>query len=529
MRVSTPFHLSRRAFLASTAVTAGLSALPFRPARAAAKYRRYNVASAEGQKALASYAKGVEAMLNLPADSPQNWFRNAFIHLLDCPHGNWWFFVWHRGYLGYFEQTIRTLSKDDTFALPYWDWTQSPQIPAGMFDGVLDPTFKAYEPYTGTFDAFSGFIKPTMEKYWASLSTAQQAQQRARGNKTFQDFWNMVTGNGVAGDEAFAVTARARYLSRDNPKLDADTTKAVSPDTVRDGLAVTDFYNEDVTKSFTSSKTTSHNSPPAKFSILEHYPHNLVHNCIGGVGPWDNGPYGNMTNFLSPVDPIFFLHHANMDRLWDVWTNKQQAAGLPILPPADLLATLSKQPFLFYVDGGGNYVGDSSKAGDYLSTDRFGYDYEPGFGSDIKAGTAVASNAVPRTFKGSLKNKAVTLALPHAAVENHQAAPLARLVAEITVARPDKGGREFTVLVNAPPGVTEAAPDSPYYGGIIAFFGPAMPGMAMDMTFTVPLPKTLQAFTQLGAGNADLNIRLVPAHGKAGPVPTLKALTVKSL
>jgi tyrosinase len=42
-------------------------------------------------------------MLNLPADHPQNWFRNAFVHLMDCPHGNWWFYVWHRGYLGYFE------------------------------------------------------------------------------------------------------------------------------------------------------------------------------------------------------------------------------------------------------------------------------------------------------------------------------------------------------------------------------------------------------------------------------------------
>ena len=55
----------------------------------------------EGQKMLASYAKGVDAMLKLPADHPQNWFRNAFTHLMDCPHGNWWFYVWHRGYLGY--------------------------------------------------------------------------------------------------------------------------------------------------------------------------------------------------------------------------------------------------------------------------------------------------------------------------------------------------------------------------------------------------------------------------------------------
>jgi len=43
--------------------------------------------SSGGKKALASYVKGVEAMLKLPADNPRNWFRNAFVHLMDCPHG----------------------------------------------------------------------------------------------------------------------------------------------------------------------------------------------------------------------------------------------------------------------------------------------------------------------------------------------------------------------------------------------------------------------------------------------------------
>ena len=101
-------------------------------------------------------------------------------------------------------------------------------------------------------------------------------------------------------------------------------------------------------------------------------------------GCWvDPGPYGNMTNFLSPVDPIFFLHHSNMDRLWDVWTRKQKALGLPYLPAGADLQTYSAEPFLFYVDGQGHYVGPNSKAGDYLSTDVFDYDYEPGSGEEV--------------------------------------------------------------------------------------------------------------------------------------------------
>ncbi len=42
---------------------------------------------------------------------------------------------------------------------------------------------------------------------------------------------------------------------------------------------------------------------------LEATPHNHIHGFIGG----------NMSSMLSPLDPIFWLHHANVDRLWTEW------------------------------------------------------------------------------------------------------------------------------------------------------------------------------------------------------------------
>ena len=121
-------------------------------------------------------------MLKLPADHPQNWFRNAFIHVLDCPHGNWWFYVWHRGYLGYFEQTIRNLSGDDTFAMPYWDWTTLPQIPDSMFDGVLTPSrCEAFEPYTSNLALF---IVVAPARADVLLGRASHSEQRAAVERT---------------------------------------------------------------------------------------------------------------------------------------------------------------------------------------------------------------------------------------------------------------------------------------------------------------------------------------------------------
>jgi tyrosinase len=76
-------------------------------------------------------------------------------------------------------------------------------------------------------------------------------------------------------------------------------------------------------------------------SIIEGQPHNMVHNSIGAPATSIPAPAANMTNNLSPVDPIFFLHHhGNMDRLWDVWTRKQKRQGRPYVP-----AGADAQPF----------------------------------------------------------------------------------------------------------------------------------------------------------------------------------------
>ena len=507
-------RLDRRHFLATTAAAAGVAAFPAGVARAAtARYTRYDATSPQGQAMLRSYAIAIDRMLKLPPTDPRNWFRNAFIHFMDCPHGNWWFYVWHRGYLGFFEQTVREMSGNPDFAFPYWDWTSLPQIPDQMFDGALTPVDAAFRPYTRDLDTFTAFIKAPLEAYWNSLSPAQRQQLDRRGYPSFDILWNGVTGYDpstgkvVPGNQAFAATDRARYLSRDDPKLDPRTAQACSPRVIVAGLAPSEYYSANVVNSFTSSKTPSHNTMPGgatKFSVLEGQPHNLVHNYTGGVGPWDPGPYGNMTNFLSPVDPVFFLHHSNMDRLWDVWTRKQQAAGLPILPTDPVeLAQLSDEPFLFFVRSDGSHVTDG-RAADYLTRERFDYDYGPG-GFGQADGTTVASS--------SLSAAGTTVA-----------------VVTLTRSADPASSRQFDVLINVPADVAQAGVDSPYYAGTVGFFGPPMHGMAHDAAFAMPLPQRLAALSALTAGNlsatGNLEVRLAPSHDRAASVPAIKAVTL---
>lgn len=526
--------MTRRHFIKSGIAAVGAAALPFGvlPAQAAAKYRRYNVQSPEGQKALKSYANGIRAMLARPASDPQNWFRNAFTHLMDCPHGNWWFYAWHRGYIGYFEQTIRNLSGDDSFTIPYWDWTSQPRIPASMFDDVLTPTNQAFEPYTHDLDTFTKFIQPAVKEYWDKLNAPQKEQIKLRYPDGFPQMWDEVaTGNGDLGNRAFAETENSRYLTRENPDLDCSTTVDVTPGMIVGGLFPTDFYNDRPFLSFTSSKTAGHNIPPGSntfFSVLEGLPHNKTHNCIGGVGAID-APYGNMTNNLSPVDPIFFLHHSNIDRLWDVWTRKQKHCGWSALPSDDFY----KDSFLFYVNGRGEPVTDKTSPGDYLSTEMFDYDYEPGFGEQVISAACpqlTAKQVMPQA-NAIVKGGTASATVPTDAIKAHlKAETTEELFAEITLHRDANSGREFDVFIGAPANVTDLNPESPYHAGTLAFFGHManMTGQSHDVTFVVPLPKTPRAFHNLTAARETLNIRVV-AHGHAQKAPGLKAVSIDEL
>jgi tyrosinase len=65
---------------------------------------------------------------------------------------------------------------------------------------------------------------------------------------------------------------------------------------------------------------------------LENAPHNPVHNLIGGV----------MATMQSPFDPIFYLHHANIDRLTHAWA-LPDGKGIP--PTAWPYSTTNSSPY----------------------------------------------------------------------------------------------------------------------------------------------------------------------------------------
>ena len=65
---------------------------------------------------------------------------------------------------------------------------------------------------------------------------------------------------------------------------------------------------------------------------VETQPHDMVHVLVGGSDP-DSGLPGLMSDpDTAGLDPIFWLHHANIDRLWEVWDEMPTSTGEPTDP-----------------------------------------------------------------------------------------------------------------------------------------------------------------------------------------------------
>ena len=75
---------------------------------------------------------------------------------------------------------------------------------------------------------------------------------------------------------------------------------------------------------------------------LESAPHDQIHGRIGIVK--DGVPLGMATTLFAARDPIFYFHHANLDRLWEWWRTQAPADGEPNRNP-DWIWTF--EPYLF--------------------------------------------------------------------------------------------------------------------------------------------------------------------------------------
>jgi tyrosinase len=112
---------------------------------------------------------------------------------------------------------------------------------------------------------------------------------------------------------------------------------------------------------------------------IENNPHNTVHRLVGGDDGFMADP------LLAGLDPIFWLHHCNIDRLWEAWMN---TAGKTMVRDSRWLEGPADRTFIMPALGGGEpgltFIGRDTLRGGKL---------HPTY-ADLRKGTGLTPGAV---------------------------------------------------------------------------------------------------------------------------------------
>lgn len=232
-------------------------------------------------------------------------------------HNSPLFLPWHRELLLKFQQALRTVSHDKNLTLPYWDWTDPKSTAAVFAPNFMGPDGDPSTDYAVTSGPFA------RGKWTLNVLDPIEPQKALLGSDTVKPQTNYLSrhfGILVSKTDSLPTTADVNTAlgvgQYDAPQYDAQTPANISfrcnlegwrnaepPDCIPSTADPAGFMNVD----------TAPGSP--------HDLHNGVHLYVGGIWAESSGAIaaGTMIYDTSPNDPVFWLHHANVDRIWSQW------------------------------------------------------------------------------------------------------------------------------------------------------------------------------------------------------------------
>ena len=252
---------------------------------------------------------------------------------------------------------------------------------------------------------------------------------------------------------------------------------------------------------------------------IDNAPHGTMHMAVGG---W-------MTRFhTAALDPIFYLHHANIDRLWEVWLQRDSAHTNPT-------QSLWLNGIAFdFIDASGAAV--TMHAQDVLSTAAAPLDYiyddttDPlpsGMGAGIVGGVSPPNliGASPAAFTlgtGNNKAQVPTQQVAGATLQPMGGSPQqGRIYLQFENITGTDVAPSYDVYVALPAGA-DPANHSDHYVGTVSLFGlvestnPQIPGGGSGLTLCLEITEQVIKLRQLGSWDpANLDVEFV----KAGDQP----------
>lgn len=451
-------------------------------------YIRENIAYfMQDSEKLAALRKGIQVMQERSKSDltdPTGWIYQANIHGVppkDCPsgkqdpttracppgdnapsvwgtcqHGSYFFLPWHRMYLYYFERILRKASGDPTLALPYWNYSEQPRKPVpSSFDPLQLPL-----PFREPKDPSN------------SLYVSQRNSDMNAGGK--------LPPTTVSYSEAF------------------QQKDFVSP--------------QGSNNSFGGQQLPKPQHLTSPHGKLERLPHDDVHVKVGQPNGWMINPD------YAARDPIFWLHHANIDRLWERWLDLNKGRTNP--DPVKYKDWM-QQEFTFFDENGkqveltGAQILDTVKDLDYI------YDDDPSLPRILAATEPAREKPFSEPVKESAKSMELSgtrsdISIPFNEPRDGQefrAAALKQqpLILHIQGIEYDPSSYiSYSIYINLPEG-TEPDPNSIFYVGELALFAFPQGG---EVTFDIT-DEVSQLLERNLIGEDGIKVTFVPS----GPLP----------
>jgi tyrosinase len=302
--------------------------------------------------------------------------------------------------------------------------------------------------------------------------------RQASGDATLAlPYWNYTQTGNRALPAAFRTPAdqsNPLFVSQRNPAVNAGAQLSPSAVTFSTAFSRIPFAsNTSGSSSFGGLRVPGAVHFSNGHGALELGPHNAVHVQVGG---WMSDPN------MAARDPIFWLHHANIDRLWESWL---KLAGGRTNPPASDTVWMTT-PFVFFDENGTQVKLTGAQIVTIATQLRYRYDVlstvpsplmMTSGGADAGGSRSQPQTAVTAPKPISIAGKPVQVELPlsSASARMVESAAAASGATPIKVKLEDVSydqGAYLEVYVNLPAGTPAPGPSSPHYAGSFAPFEP---------------------------------------------------------
>ncbi len=254
-----------------------------------------------------------------------------------CNHGNILFPTWHRVYLYKLEQALQSIVPGVT--LPYWDETSQESLTQGIPAVLTWPTFP---PESDTPNPLYSFTLP--EALNDELPGDQGEWAKPAGYQTVRYPLSGLVGT-PAAQQATAIhnaqypdpTTNTQLLNSNvmawlagaGPGTNGPGPTPTNPNPGGNGInwmfgTCLDAPNYMAFSNTTSASQWNKDNPGTVIPLEQ--PHNDIHLSVGGFDAQGfesgqiadaNGDMGE--NNTAGLDPIFFFHHCNVDRMFWLW------------------------------------------------------------------------------------------------------------------------------------------------------------------------------------------------------------------